>query len=450
MERMVSFIHEGLGQVFVYSGIERMMSLHKGKNYFTMVEARSSMNTQDVKKYTGGLTPTQVPLMEVEHSELVDENTIVATGTLEIDGVKYNVVIDKDSMSFDPIPDVVEAEPAVEEVVNQPTVEEVEPEPAFMSRPVEEAEPEPEAPVVAEEVEPVQEFMNSPVEEEVHEPEPEEVQETEPETVTVVPIVGEPDFMNGPVDADTPFTRIGMHFGNRSGVPLNLNVGTRPTVHGMEFHGIMSRPNSSEDYRNRRLRRAFGAEHNFNEEPTSIFSRSVESAPKPAFPVRPQVVEEPEPSADEILMQKWKDKHPVDTKAKPEEMKAEAPTAPVDMLEASVEETPVEAVADEAVPKQKKKEAVRAKLSKEVNEIIGDIPVDCLGPIMEFTSHEVDTHKLDEQGDMFCIDNRWHKQGNWYCIDVVPTASRYFYNAKRSVSMEIPINVCKEWLEAIK
>ena len=34
MERMVSFIHEGLGQVFVYSGIERMMSLHKGKNYF--------------------------------------------------------------------------------------------------------------------------------------------------------------------------------------------------------------------------------------------------------------------------------------------------------------------------------------------------------------------------------------------------------------------------------
>ena len=149
-------------------------------------------------------------------------------------------------------------------------------------------------------------------------------------------------------------------------------------------------------------------------------------------------------------LQKWKEKHPVDAKAKPEEMKAEAPATPMDMLEASVEETPVEAVADEAVPKQKKKEAVRAKLSKEVNEIIGDIPVDCLGPIMEFTSHEVDTHKLDEQGDMFCIDNRWHKQGNWYCIDVVPTASRYFYNAKRSVSMEIPINICKEWLEAIK
>lgn len=430
MERMVSFIHEGLGQVFVYSGIERMMSLHKGKNYFTMVEARSSMNTQDVKKYTGGLTPTQVPLMEVEHSELVDENTITATGTLEIDGVEYNVVIDKDSMSFDPIPDVVESEPAVEEV-----------------------EPEPEAPAVeevankstVEEAEPEQEFMNSPVEE--VEPEPEEA---EPEPEESVPIVGEPDFMNGPVDADTPFTKIGMHFGTRAGVPLNLNVGTRPTVHGMEFHGIMSRPNSSEDYRNRRLRRAYGAEHNFNEEPASIFSRSVEPAPKPEFPVKPQVVEEQEPSADEILMQKWKDKHPVDAKAKPEEMKAEAPATPVDMLEASVEETPVEAVADEAVPKQKKKEAVRAKLSKEVNEIIGDIPVDCLGPIMEFTSHEVDTHKLDEQGDMFCIDNRWHKQGNWYCIDVVPTASRYFYNAKRSVSMEIPINICKEWLEAIK
>lgn len=472
MERIISFIHEGLGQVFVYSGIQRMMELHNGKNYFNMTEARTPMNTTDVRKYTGGKTPTGVPLMDVEYSQLLDQNTMVAKGKQEIDGVLYSIEITKDEMIFTPINALAEvpteeevAEEHIEEVaVEEPVEVEVEVEEEPVEEPVaKEAESqdieetvtevsteETSEPVVEEAVtevsteETVEEVVEAPIVETVEETFAEPVEmEQDSEPVN--------DFMNMPAETNNSFTRVGMYFGNRTGVPSNITIGTRHAVHGLEFNGIMSNPNSSEDYRNRRLRRAFGAEHNYNQEPTSIFTRTVTKtspAPRPTFTKEVKPVEEP--SEDELLMQKWKDKHPVDAKATPEEVKVEIPATPIDRLEESIVESSTEEVVDETVSKQKRKEAVRAKLSKEINDVIGDIPVDCLGPIMEFTSHEVDTHKLDEQGDMFCIDNRWHKQGNWYCIDVVCNASRHFYNAKRGVSLEIPINVCKEWLCAIK
>ena len=85
-----------------------------------------------------------------------------------------------------------------------------------------------------------------------------------------------------------------------------------------------------------------------------------------------------------------------------------------------------------------------------VAKIIGDIPIDCLATISEFTNREVDEVKLKKEKDMYCVDNRWHRQGSWFCIDVVSHAARYFYNNKRDIAIEISIKDCRAWYNAIK
>lgn len=106
---------------------------------------------------------------------------------------------------------------------------------------------------------------------------------------------------------------------------------------------------------------------------------------------------------------------------------------------------------EKASPVERKalKESLRANYPQEINAVIGDIPHAILGALSEFTMHDVDTERLNEQKDIYCIDNRWHKCGKWFCIDVVNKSARYFFNSKLGVSVEIPIKICKEWLEAV-
>ena len=95
------------------------------------------------------------------------------------------------------------------------------------------------------------------------------------------------------------------------------------------------------------------------------------------------------------------------------------------------------------------KEAVRAKLSPEINKIIGDIPHALLGDITQFTVNRVDTEKLNKLKDIYCIDNNWHHVGSWFCIDVVKESGRYFFNNKLGVSILIPISILKQWKEVV-
>ena len=123
-----------------------------------------------------------------------------------------------------------------------------------------------------------------------------------------------------------------------------------------------------------------------------------------------------------------------------------------EVVEEVIYEEPTEEVVEEevseepAVSKEAAKKELRSKLSDEINEVIGRIPGEMLGPITEFTTNPINTEALEKRGDLYCIDNRWHKVGKWFCIDCVANLTRHFYNSRQNISIAIPINVCKEWL----
>ena len=321
-------------------------------------------------------------------------------------------------------------------------------EPAPVPEPVPVPEPEP---VPVPEPEPVPapapapDFMQPPV--------PEPVQEEVPSYVHPTPV--SEGFMNKPVE-DKPvenfseptdkrkFTGVGMTIGSLKGTPSNLVLGhTRRNVSGITLNGNMPEPNTTEDYRSRALKRPFN--RTFMQE--EVQSRT---------PWRPRPIRQQEPvlSEEEQLMAKWQEKKNAQLNRFEQPVPYERQYEPVDELEASIpkQESVVtaEPVMSEADAKKKRKEELRASMSPAVASVIGNIPLECLCSISEFTSRPVDKAALDRDGDMFCIDNRWHRQGKWFCIDVVSNGSRYFFNSRLNVSIEIPVADCKAWYEAVQ
>ena len=173
-------------------------------------------------------------------------------------------------------------------------------------------------------------------------------------------------------------------------------------------------------------------------------------------PWRPRSIRQQEPvlSEEEQLMAKWQEKKNAQLNRFEQPIAYERQYEPVDELEASIPKpesvVTAEPVMSEADAKKKRKEELRASMSPAVASVIGNIPLECLCSISEFTSRPVDRAALDRDGDMFCIDNRWHRQGKWFCIDVVPNGSRYFFNSRLNVSIEIPVADCKAWYEAVQ
>lgn len=95
------------------------------------------------------------------------------------------------------------------------------------------------------------------------------------------------------------------------------------------------------------------------------------------------------------------------------------------------------------------KDRLRASFSPEVNAVIGDIPHLLLDDISEFTMNPVDYEALKDQGLNYCIQQHWHKCGNWFCIDVVTSRKRVFYNSKKNLIIDIAVDDCKAWLKAV-
>lgn len=100
-------------------------------------------------------------------------------------------------------------------------------------------------------------------------------------------------------------------------------------------------------------------------------------------------------------------------------------------------------------PQKQIKDRLRAKFSPEVNAVIGDIPHLLLDDISEFTMNPVDYSALQDNGISYCIQQHWHKCGNWFCIDVVSSRKRVFYNSKKNLVVDIPVEDCKAWLKAV-
>lgn len=447
MERIFTLIYEGR-KIVCYAGVARLRELYPGGNFMEMVEARQARQTNDMRRHNDKKGPIDAPLAELDPSTIqIDGSYIVGKGTVEIDGVHYEITVNPTSVDWvtldapeptqEDVPDNVVTETPVNEVAAE-TPEPV-PEPVPVPAPVPEPEPEP-VPVQA----PAPDFMQPPVPEPVHEEVP----------TYACPTQVSEGFMNKPIE-DKPvenfseptdkrkFTGVGMTIGNIKGTPSNLVIGhTRRNVSGITLNGSMPEPNTTEDYRSRALKRPFNRTF-------------VQEEVQPRVPWRPTPVrQQPVPTEEEQLMAKWQEKKNAQLNRFEQPVEYERQYAPVDELEESVpkQESVVtaEPVMSEADMKKKRKEELRANMSPAVASVIGNIPLECLCSISEFTSRPVDKAALDRDGDMFCIDNRWHRQGKWFCIDVVSNGSRYFFNSRLNVSIEIPVADCKAWYEAVQ
>ena len=458
MERIFTLIYEGR-KIVCYAGVARLIELYPGGNFMEMVEARQPRQTQDMKRHNDKKGPFDAPLAELDPSTIqIDGSYIVGKGTVEIDGIHYEITINPTSVDWvaldapeptqEDVPDNIITETPVNEVAAETPVPVPVPEPEPEPVPVPEPEPEPE-PVP----EPVHEPVPAPAPDFMQPPVPEPVHEEVPTYVHSTPV--SEGFMNKPV-ADKPvenfseptdkrkFTGVGMTIGSLKGTPSNLVLGhTRRNVSGITLNGNMPEPNTTEDYRSRALKRPFNR--------TFMQEEAQTRAPWRPRPIRQQ---EPVLSEEEQLMAKWQEKKNAQLNRFEQPVSYERQYEPVDELEASIpkQESVVtaEPVMSEADAKKKRKEELRASMSPAVASVIGNIPLECLCSISEFTSRPVDKAALDRDGDMFCIDNRWHRQGKWFCIDVVSNGSRYFFNSRLNVSIEIPVADCKAWYEAVQ
>ena len=454
MERIFTLIYEGR-KIVCYAGVPRLRELYPEGNFMEMVEARQARQTNDMRRHNDKKGPIDAPLAELDPSTIqIDGSYIVGKGTVEIDGIHYDITINPTSVDWVAL-DAPEP------------VQEVEPENVVEETPMNEVAAETPEPNTVEET-PKPEAVDEPVPEPVLEPVPEPVPVSVPEVAPdfmqppmteEVPSYAHPTpvsegFMNKPVE-DKPvenfseptdkrkFTGVGMTIGSLKGTPSNLVIGhTRRNVSGITLNGNMPEPNTTEDYRSRALKRPFN--RTFMQEEV-----------QPRVPWRPTpVCQQPVPTEEEQLMAKWQEKKNAQLNRFEQPVEYERQYAPVDELEDSVpkQESVVtaEPIMSEADMKKKRKEELRANMSPAVASVIGNIPLECLCSISEFTSRPVDKAALDRDGDMFCIDNRWHRQGKWFCIDVVSNGSRYFFNSRLNVSIEIPVADCKAWYEAVQ
>lgn len=472
MDRIFTLIYEGR-KIVCYAGVARLRELYPEGNFMEMMDARQTRQTNDMRRHNDKKGPIDAPLAELDPSTIhVDGSYIVGKGTVEIDGVHYEITINPTSVDWvaldAPEPEqedvsdnvIVDANENMEEgtVVPVPAEEPVPvsvPEPVPMPEPVPEPVPAP-VPVTdfmpEPEPAPAPDFMPEPTWNDVN-----GVMQGEPtEVVTMTHhAFASEGFMNRPVEEKPienfsevtdkrTFTGVGMVIGNIKGTPANLVLGrTRSSAHGITLNGNMPEPNTTEDYRSRALKRPFSRAF----VPEEVQPRAV-LKPRPVFRQEPVLTEE------ERLMAKWQEKKNAQLNRFEQPVEYERQYVPVDELEAAVprKESPVvaEPVMSEADAKKKRKEELRASMSPAVAAVIGNIPLECLCSISEFTSRPVDTVALDRDGDMFCIDNRWHRQGKWFCIDVVSNNSRYFFNSRLNVSIEIPVADCKAWYEAVQ
>ena len=420
MKKIFSVLCEGR-KLFCFASVPELVEDYPGRNFWEMMESRQTRQKVDIKKYNNGKDATHV-VEASESSVIIDNGYLVGTGSVEFDGTVYKFSIHSDSVDWfyeDGTPVIDEPTPAKEDFMNAPEESiTTEPEPAPAPEPEPLVEPEP-VPVVEPESEPVKGAMS--------------------------------DFMNAPEEATEEvhgkvFKRVGLTLGKPIGEPTNLVLGPTGGVQrfGARIGGIMPAPNVTDDYRSRQLRRSYGRPQQVIEPRTRNEQFTVHAPAK----VEPIPVSE-----EDQLMQRWREKS-IKANRYEQPQAPTAPTAPTDVLEEAVkEQTAPEVTApkeDDIDERAQRKAAARADMPEEVAKIIGDIPIDCLATISEFTNREVDEAKLKKEKDMYCVDNRWHRQGSWFCIDVVSHAARYFYNSKRDIAIEISIKDCRAWYNAIK
>ena len=418
-------------------------------------------------------------------------NYYYVTGKVSVDGVTYNVNYNREFLRFEevrePLPDIepLEEEEIVEEVKEEEPVPEpkVKPEP----EPLPDIEPLEEDEVVEEIVEHTEEIEEEPpapvptVAEEppatpvVEEPAPIPAVVEEPPAPVVVeeekppsPPVVKAEPPKTPTVTSTKFSTVGLTIGAKpkaKALPTSMCEG-KSTKNRIEFkeknmptRGIVFGVRQNDNVSDSEM--PMGHKE-LNKAGISFGQRVVTRTPAHKAlrneALRQQVIqsraEKETVDEDDVQRlqkawsqpmqpkQRYDSMQPVPTEFKPELSPTPEP----------IEISPDEGVVKDDTSKLTREEAkalVRKDLPDDINKVIGDIPIELLGSISEFTMDTINVVELLNGKDIYCIDRRWHKQGKWFCIDVVANCSRYFYNSRLNVNIEIPVKVLKEWKEAL-
>lgn len=443
MNKPLSFIHEGVRYTTLFCEDEYLKSaLLEDSNVADCKKITSSGGLSAAFKKTYGMQVRDIPI--INNSTITrNGNIFVVTGKVIIDGVERDAKItavgveisgEEESVVEAPIP-VVESPTKDEEPVTETPTPVAEP---VTEMPTTEEEPAEEVTCGTETVE----DLTSEVSEEVEDaPEEMIVTEEKVEKPSIEPSTPARSEIAADLKRNELFNRPGgLSFGVRNNDSIShlqskkeLIIGGRTNnATGILVGGHMYPSNVRVlgNRNNRFAKQTYGVSLNANPEP--------EKKPEPK-------IEEPIVNEEEKLQAAWKETIAPDITKKwesPSETKFDIPSEPV-MSCLEVEEK--EDVTDNKALKEK----LRSEFSAEVNAVIGDIPHAILGSITEFTMRAIDVEKLKSTGVHYCIDNRWHKCGNWYCIDVVNNSSRFFFNHKNNVAVEIPISNCKAWLNAV-
>lgn len=433
MNKPLSFIHEGVRYTTLFCEDEYLKSaLLEDSNVADCKKITSSGGLSAAFKKTYGMQVRDIPI--INNSTITrNGNIFVVTGKVIIDGVERDAKITAVG---------VEISGEEESVVEVPTKDEesvVEAPTPVAEMPTPEEEPAEEVTCdigtaedltleVSEDVTDAPEETIVATEEKVEKP---SIEPSTPVRSEIAADLKRNELFNRPG---------GLSFGVRNNDSIShlqskkeLIIGGRTNnATGILVGGHMYPPNVKVlgNRNNRFTKRTYGVSLNTNPEP--------EKKPEPK-------IEEPIVNEEEKLQAAWKETIAPDITKKwesPSETKFDIPSEPV-MSCLEVEEK--EDVTDNKTLKEK----LRSEFSAEVNAVIGDIPHAILGSITEFTMRAIDVEKLKSTGVHYCIDNRWHKCGNWYCIDVVNNSSRFFFNHKNNVAVEIPIANCKAWLNAV-
>lgn len=453
MNKQVSFMYNG-SQYFTFDGSNYMATTLK-TNAATMqtINSKASFGGEMKKLNDGSMRYAQdFPIVEDAKVELVDGYFNV-TGKITREGKEYEVELNKDGLKF--VGDEAEPEQKPEESVKPEEV----PTPEPISGKVEE---------ITEDVVQIEEPTEPTIKADV--------------TIQPVLTITKENQEKKPVT--TPKVngkKIGFVFGERvaSAQPIAVQLGIPTDVLGCVFGStqVQQAPRAKKSIRANNGNRMKAVpkyvdnrlEEQIKEEPRRPAFTQATATKQPVVPVV-----QPEPKQETVavpeeerraIQESWGNFSPATPIG--ERQFESVPTGSAEDLAAKLRQqnnVPIQPVslAKEEEPEQEqvtidrnseeyaqRKKEVRATFTQEVRDVIGDIPTQLLGSIEEFTTEPVNVDEVNRGGVMYCIDRRWHKAGNWFCIDVVPNASRYFYNHNKGVSIEISIKDVRAWKSVI-
>lgn len=450
MNTQIAFIHND-EKFYTFQNCSYIQNSLPDTNVIRQTDLLGKTSYQtDFNRHNNGKNFKFTPIADVESVEVTGKYYHVK-GTVVIDDVKYEVELTREALTFNPIegdkvvteevPVPIEESESVNTTVVEP-VSETDTEPALDDEIIEEVVKDTveAATVASQSIIPKEVTQSSCVTQACRD----NVMETLARKLTIgvhkdssVTLACQPK----PKAIEQPIgpargTKNRLEFKEKLMPTHGIVFGRRETTDSVDIEmGVTDEPKSGISFGQRVL-------------PRNATRRNLRNEALRQQAVQAQLNKEKNDEA-ERLQSAWA--HPMPAKQRFSSLRP-VPTAfdpsPVQEQTVAVDTTEEVEVASKTA-REEAKAAVRKELPDDINKVLGDIPVDLLGNIAEFTMEPINSVEVMNGKEMFCIDRRWHKQGKWFCIDVVPNTSRYFFNSRLGVNIEIPINILKAWKEAL-